>query len=622
MNATLIGREVRRQAVASLALLGLGLFMIAGFALFATSLRWRGVEGYGLVPFLIAILGPYLLGVAAVAPDVESGGEAFLMRLPIRRLSLLVTRSLVAAGWAGVVVSAVTLLDTLFVAGRLPSDWPQLVGLGCGSLLAGLIASVTLRYTLLAFLCGPTLVGGPMLLYQWLLGSMSLEWRHGPTVGMPAFFLAVGALVATWCYLRPDLLGTGWRALKLTAAVYAAVVAASLGATRVAWAVACSVTREVGLEGAAERQDGALIAASRVQSYPRLGLERTNRPVEPGLLVVPGARPTELPPGNMLGFSPDGSRSLHVAYTADGSRFTIADSSGRTTSVSLPYLVSPTWGPTLFGERQSVGWADQVPWVVVTEGGRGTLLAEVAPGGRRLPLLGATPCGFARSHLLVHSTLLVDTKLGGIVIHRHQVLDLRRPEAGFQEPAPGLAGATEAILVGPALVGLKDGPAGARLEWVDLERRTTGSLPLPGLSPPAPAPAESSRGVDLWADGDAALVVHAYNLEPARGRTDQSSTWRVDLASGEAQDLQPRLEGYSPRLQVGPGWLCTIKPGPDRRPQWALVSTRLDPEPRRELSLDSSPLRLFSGERLLLADGWVVDARSGEPLSDLLAPLR
>lgn len=621
MIRSLFVREVRRQAVPALALIGLGTLLIAAYGLFASELGWRGINGFAIVPMILAALGPYLLGVAAVAPDVESGGEAFLIRLPLRRERLLLARALAAGAWSVLVVAAVTALDALVGRGSAPDEGLQLAGLATGAFLAGLVASITLRYTLLAFMCGPTLIGAPLLVYQFVLEE-GLRLRWSDPVPFTAVALFGMALTAAWSYQRGDLVGPGWRALRLAAPVYLGLVVVGLGATEATWAVACAARREVALQGAAERADGSLTAASWVAAHPRIGLEWTGPPRERALLVQGGARLSELSLSRPLGFSPDGSRSLHAAYEAHGTRFTVLDEAGSAAfSLTLPFLVSPAPPPTLSGEVRSVGWAGQVPWVVVTEGRGGpTWAAEVAPGGRRVPVVG-TARGFVGSRLLVHAQLPLDTRAGAMTLELHTVLDLDRPELGLREPVGAPASANEALLVGDALVGLIDGPAGARLVWTDLGREgSRGELALAGLPPPRPAPDQWSRGVEVWADGSDGLVVSAFGLDS--GRTSSSRAWRVDLVSGQAVDLGPRLGDYVAHHQVGPGWLCARKQLEPAGAAWALVSTRVEPEATRELRLNARPSRLFSGERLLLEDGRVVDARSGAPLIDLLAPLR
>lgn len=630
MSRSLFLREVRRQAVPAAALLALGLLLVAGFALFAGQFRFQGLRGYALVPLLMAALGPYLLGVAAVAPDVESGGEAFLSRLPLRRGPLLLLRAAVAAGWSGVVLLSTLLVDWTALGGMGSEDAPQLLALGVTSLTFGLLASVALRYTLLAFLLGPALVGIPAALYELGLEQLGLRW-DGLALPAAVGLVAVAATTA-WTYLRGDLHAPGWRPLRLSAGLLLAVVPIGLLATQAAWAVSWRVGEETALHEAARRADGEAVAlAFRTSYYSRAGLGLT--PVgESGAhwLLVSGERAIALEQALAVYLSPDGERVLRVSRDRKPITrsliLTCLETRGGAVTAStmgdgqvVEHIVTPD-DDVLGGERRGVTWVGSEPWVLVSAPGR-HYLVRVAQGGQWVPVPGWLRVRDVQGPWVLASSYRLSPEWA--------VLDLRRPEAGFVEvPGPGLA-ATQARLVSSLLVTLEDGPAETALRWVDLEGRVpAGRLPLPGLRPPPPGrmrlAGSDERSVEAWPDGSEALIV-SWGETPG-DPSPRSHICRVDLTSGRTVDLNPRLAGARPR-PLGQGWLAAHQVvGPDRRVAWSLVATAPQRAERHELGhLPAAPLALLGDEtsaELLLSDGSVVDMRSGAPRGDVLAASR
>ena len=629
MSRSLFLREVRRQAVPAAALLALGLLLIAGFALFAGQFRFQGLRGYALVPLLMAALGPYLLGVAAVAPDVESGGEAFLSRLPLRRGPLLLLRALAAGGWSGLVVLFTLLVEGAVMGGASADDAPQVMALGVTSLTIGLLASVALRYTLLAFLLGPALVGVPMLLYELGMERLGLRW-DGLALPAAVGLVAVAATTA-WTYLRGDVHTPGWRPLRTSAGLLLAVVPIGLLATQAAWAFSWRVGQETALHEAARRADGETVAlAWRTSYYSRAGLGLT--PVgDSGAhwLLVSGERAIGLEQALAVYLSPDGERVLRVSRDRKPITrsliFTCLETRGGGVTAStlgdgqVVDHITPE-DEVLRGERCGVTWVGSEPWALVS-GLDGHHLVRVAAEGQRVAVPGWLRVRDVQGPWVLASSWHFSPEWA--------VLDLRQPEAGFVDVPEAGFGATQARLVGSLLVALEDGPAETALRWVDLEGRVpAGRLPLPGLRPPPPGrmrlAGSDERSVEAWPDGSEALIV-SWGETPG-DPSPRSHICRVDLTSGRTVDLNPRLAGARPR-PLGQGWLAAHQVvGPDRRVAWSLVATAPQRAERHELGhLPAAPLALLGDEtsaELLLSDGSVVDMRSGAPRGDVLAASR
>src|SRR4051812_15740325 len=93
---TFFMRELRRQAPVAVASVVLGLLVIVA-CLIATDSLLNRLEGAWLGFSVAVVAAAFLLGIASVAPDAESGAQVFLAILPMRRWKEVLVRLSVAA---------------------------------------------------------------------------------------------------------------------------------------------------------------------------------------------------------------------------------------------------------------------------------------------------------------------------------------------------------------------------------------------------------------------------------------------------------------------------------------------------------------------------------------------
>lgn len=520
MTAAFFLRELRRQAPVGLALVALGLLLIVSVGLFET-----GQLGYSVVPLVMGVLAPYLLGVASVAPDVESGAEAFLTRLPARRAGLFLARVGAALTWTGVVLAA-TPLAQLLAGDGLPvtqEEWPLLAGIG---LTAGVLASATLRPTLLAFALGPIALA-PW--WAWTLLAKQLRSTiHDEPGGAAVLALLAPALVAAWVYLRGDIHGPARRPVSLAMGLLAGVTLLASGGTTAAWGVGRSLVlheRVVQTVLPAD-ESGTALGLSRhsrwgrelVFHYFEIDHWQLHRIGERGHEVVP------LPPAAYAELSADGRRILRVVPSGSASRLELHDADG-----ALVLSVDPgkeVWEPiitrdVLLGDEPGVVWVGDVPWVELDG-----VWVEVGRAGRRVG--GWDQTSQAAS--------------GGRVLQERGeqllLLDLTRPDepARSLERVPGAKAAT-LVAGGELLVELVHVPGEvSELRWRGLtDPALSGSVRI-GVTGRPEWPDQPLDEVRVAArPGSGWLAFSAGPIHTPRGVVWDAPPVRVDLTGGRAR---------------------------------------------------------------------------------------
>ena len=94
---TLMLRQIRQLAAPALVSVALGILTYLGLSL-GDGLPMLSSSPAEVALALVGIVAPWLVAVAAIAPDAESGGMAFLGGLPLARGRHFAVRTLVAAG--------------------------------------------------------------------------------------------------------------------------------------------------------------------------------------------------------------------------------------------------------------------------------------------------------------------------------------------------------------------------------------------------------------------------------------------------------------------------------------------------------------------------------------------
>lgn len=597
MNRELWLREVRRQGVPALALVGLSLLLELATGVF---LRHKGPGG--LVPMLISLLGPYLLGVAAVAPDVESGAETFLSRLPLARGRLFLMRALVAAGWSLALVLSVLVIDQGLSAVS-SSEARFLIHGGC-ALTAGLLASCAIRPTLAAFLLGPLLVGVPVWLFQTLLErGLRMAVSDQELLVLAA---GAGALLAGWVtYQRGDLHLPGWRSLRVASAALGALLALASGATTAAWGLSDpSLDRQV---GRVVSTPAGLVAA--VTGWPsgagwwhptspdwRVDLVRVD---EGGR-----ARARRLPEGlQPLALSPDGERCLAAVWGTGGHELSLWDTgTGQLLGRGERLELRLGWSSRLLSAGPGVvEWVDGVPWLAAPE-----RLVGVGPGARVELPTGMTWRGLADGRALFGRG------------DELRLVDLRRP--GTAPAAVDLgAGLLDACLAGPFVVAAAAEEDGVHLRWLARDGGR-GSVLLPGLRLPASV-AGLTTEVRVRACGPDLIVSWSQPEAPLEGR-------RAERVTSGLYRLEPPGGGLTELCAVaphdwqvlGPGWLALHEKHRHRvvrlgERQDLIVDGRPGFAEEHVLPPDLWPVSLSGRGRrqqaFLLQDGRVVEPQSG-----------
>jgi hypothetical protein len=277
---TLMVRQVRLLATPALVSMALGLFPLVGLSLSDVALTASPAE---VALALVAIVAPWLIAVAAIAPDAESGGLAFLGGLPLGRGRHFALRALVGVGWSLVVTAPFFALCARELSRHQFEDYaPVMVVFASLAFVAGLAAGAVARQSLAAFVAAPLLLLVPLGLYGAFLTNL-----RAPT----EFFLAapivasVLLVVAGWLGFR-DPAVSSWRPLVRTVGLLLGAVALGCGVTTAAWARALvfpSWTHEWGTQGSVllrfSREEPDWPSADRgwnTTVYPVAALERVS----------------------------------------------------------------------------------------------------------------------------------------------------------------------------------------------------------------------------------------------------------------------------------------------------------------------------------------------------------
>lgn len=222
---TLFLRELRR-----LAPYGGGLFL--GVLLpYALPLPWHEKPSLWSMVILSGVV--LALAVSTVVPDTASGGLAFLLRMPVRRGRVIALKTLAAALW-----TLPVLVTFLLAIGPVSVD--PFLGLGLGAIAlifgCGLLASVTSRQVLPAFMVAPLLALAAML--AGLFPSVfALDVYPMPLASVVLSALGVASVIAAAvAFVRGEPHRPSPRPALLAAAVLAPVFVASFAATAAAQA--------------------------------------------------------------------------------------------------------------------------------------------------------------------------------------------------------------------------------------------------------------------------------------------------------------------------------------------------------------------------------------------------
>lgn len=173
---TLALRQVKLLAPAALATIALGVVMtfVAGALGSMARISLSPIE---IGATLMLYVAPWLLGIAAVAPDGESGGLAFLGALPLGKKRHLALRVGVAAAWVVVIVApflAVAQATAVNGAHALPEGAILSPALFAAAVAAGAIT----RQSLGAFLATPLLIVVPITAYGSFLFAVDAPGEH------------------------------------------------------------------------------------------------------------------------------------------------------------------------------------------------------------------------------------------------------------------------------------------------------------------------------------------------------------------------------------------------------------------------------------------------------------
>lgn len=375
----LLGRELRRQGFYALGPL---VILLASPLLGRALANPNAPPGHGLVGFLAPELWLLLLagvlGVAAVAPDRGSGGQAFLRRIPLslrRAFALRVAASVTWLGLGlGLAIAAVALQEgPLSLNPGLVLGWPlaYAAGLVASSVTQRPLAAIGLAIPIgilatLAYL-GPLLAtglrptGGEAMAGLLLIptgvtvGAAFLAYRYGRIhlEGLRPFAIALGSLLAF------SLLGSGGTALARSA--HKGLVLESL--------------RPFVMSG---RNDVSLVTLTGVHWYGWEQRVLVLRPDQaPLALPREGARSPQL--------SPDGRQVLVRGDTITTPGALCDLETGRVTELDLG-----------FSEARDILWREEGPALVSLATSLSLRIeAAIEPGQRRRVLI--VPCDDVRT---------------------------------------------------------------------------------------------------------------------------------------------------------------------------------------------------------------------------------
>jgi hypothetical protein len=566
-------RQVRLLAAPALVSMGLGLVILLGMSYTSD---WRVVTASpaDIALALVAIVAPWLIAVAAIAPDAESGGLAFLGGLPLGRARHFALRALVALGWSIVAVTPfVALVAREFPGHQLADDLARALLPGVLAFVAGLAAGAVARQSLGAFIAAPLLVGVPVGLYEAFVYAMRAPadyFMAGPVVACALL------LVAGWLGFRDPAVGPSWRPLLRTSGLLLGAVVLGCGVTTAAWAhavvfperdeawsaqgplVAHHVARRADWPGARNDWETAL--------YPAAGLEgvTTLEALGEGWSFDDGLR--------LLASTPEGHVLAHASSSPG--RLMLLDVLNRKVLVAEDEA-RLTWAYTYAGaplpEQTSV---EGEPWLVTGDGDvktfTGRLLHRLpeglqlhATGGARL--LGFFPDG---ERIVFDVSTGAQTSVGQSSDRGHVLLSPR----------------------GRYLLRWTQDSLEPRLTFVDLDEGRQVTVPFP-----AGHPGWLQNVTTAFSPNDRSAVVYWSVSVTKPFHEDGASTVEhqvaVDLAAGVVTELSSAaywsVHGWSPsgrRALVDDGW----------------VDLDVAPEVVRKLPTPAGPLRRFVDEDTLL----------------------
>ncbi len=571
----LVLRELRRQLPVALALVALCLLVALGAAPFGDALR-RGVDmtPWHLAAVVVTLAAPWLLGVAAVAPDVESGAARFLAALPCSPARQQLARAAVAAGYAALLIAPLATL-TREASGARPGEHVAGVAL---LFLSGLVASAVTGRTLAAFVAAPLLA----LVAFDQAGALGASWFADARWGgrwvvhaVAAFGLGAAALAAARAQAWP-----GGRALARAVVALGAVGLAAPALLATARAVDRATTASDdplahAIDWRAWSDPGGLLVA-RVHAgvwtaHDVVVLDRWTVHEKHGDVARRWTRRLPELPSAVVP-SPDGDRLLVTVLdpTGDGGRgawvrLLLSTRDGAAVGArATPFEAAhrlPAW------HAPPLGWRDGVPFRARTDGAGFEPLVELdgappgpptAEAGRVVAIPPETvPLGLSDAWALVGERSargLDDAALAaaGLALARPLERLVLAPRAGAQAPVRALVPPSGVVLAatlapgGRHVVGLRALPAaaagpGARLAtvaWV-LDLARPGPWPevlAVGDLDGAPRPARPvSIGLVAGAGGEVVVVEHLHEGQDDHDRPPSRHVVHLDGAGRVVQ---------------------------------------------------------------------------------------
>ncbi|MBI3725543.1 hypothetical protein HY251_16560, partial [bacterium] len=235
-------RELRRLAPISLGVLVLGALIVVGSVLLLPpgppSLLDISLGAFAIV----GVASAFLLGVATVAPDAESGAVAFLATLPVTRSRELAVRWGAALVSWGVAFAASAVLPVVLAcaapvekaAHAVPETLGVVAAVGAAAFSAGAIGSMAVRRALVAVVVGPIFFLAPWFAYARLAQGLEAPTAFGAAA--PFVIPPVLIVAAAFVFLRGDLHRSSFRPLALGSVVVGGALLLSCIATTGAFA--------------------------------------------------------------------------------------------------------------------------------------------------------------------------------------------------------------------------------------------------------------------------------------------------------------------------------------------------------------------------------------------------
>lgn len=404
---TLALRQAKRLAPPALAVVALGLlvYLVAlGTSDANRALRLPPLE---VAALLVLYVAPWLLGVAAIAPDAEAGGLTFLGTLPLGRRRHLAVRAGVAAASTLVVVAPFLLLVAVTSSVGL-RDLEDHAARATVLFAAGLAAGAAARHSLGAFLAAPALLAAPVALYMTFLRAVGAPGEPFYAAAYPGVGVVL-VLATVRAFADPGRIA--WRPALRAVSVLAGAVALGCGATTVAWAAAIAFPQRSTFQW---RIGDVVVMNDYVQpdwpNHPEVGrttLLRSATPIAPDDVAAAAARGWRLDGDWLLaGVSPGGRVALLVARGyADDVQLVDVDARRVLATTTAYWLPLEAYGfglQVLDDTSPDYGWIAERPWFVREDGVvqvvAGETLLRLTPGaqvhsvgGRHLLVSGAGP---------------------------------------------------------------------------------------------------------------------------------------------------------------------------------------------------------------------------------------